>query len=109
KKDPLREHLPEFPKTNTLVVSVDDTYVIRHTGALIRGVTVSASPEWLVKALASVGQRSINSVVDTLNYVMLDMGQPSGAFDVGTMKEEGGVIQIDIRRAKAGEKIKVLT
>lgn len=107
--DPLRQPAPEFKTTDALVVTEDDEYVIRHTGALVRGVTVQPSPEWLKARLESVGQRSINNVVDILNFVLLDIGQPSGAFDVGKITPENGVIKIDIRRARSGEKIKVLT
>lgn len=109
KSDPLRAPIPEFPKTDTLMVTADPTYTLRHTGALVRGVTVGPSPEWLKSALESVGQRSINNVVDVLNYVLLDIGQPSGAFDLAKIKDDNGVVKVDIRRAKAGEKIKVLT
>lgn len=109
KSDPLRAPIPEFPKTDTLIVTADPAYTLRHTGALVRGVTVGPSPEWLKSALESVGQRSINNVVDVLNYVLLDIGQPSGAFDLAKIKDDNGVVKVDIRRAKAGEKIKVLT
>ncbi len=109
KEDPLRMPLPQFPKTNELVVTVDDTYVIRHTGALVRNVTVGPSPQWLTEALESMGQRSINNVVDVLNFVMLDVGQPSGAFDAGKIVSDNGTFRIDIRRAKNAEKIRVLT
>lgn len=109
KSDPLRAPIPEFPKTDTLMVTADPAYTLRHTGALVRGVTVGPSPEWLKSALESVGQRSINNVVDVLNYVLLDIGQPSGAFDLAKIKDDNGVVKVDIRRAKAGEKIKVLT
>lgn len=109
KVDPLREQIQDFPTTNELVVEADDSYVLRHTGALIRGVKVGPSPEWLQAALRAVGQRSINNVVDALNFVMFDIGQPSGAFDAGTLKLENGVVKIHIRRAKSGERITVLT
>ena len=41
--------------------------VNRFMGAVIRGVTVGPSPEWLVRRLESVGSRSINKVVDASN------------------------------------------
>lgn len=109
KSDPLRTPLPAWSSTDKLVVTADAAYVRRHVGAVIRGVTVSESPQWLKDALASVGQRSINNIVDTLNYVTLNIGQPAGAFDLATLTADNGVTKIDIRRAKAGEKIKVLT
>jgi phenylalanyl-tRNA synthetase beta chain len=109
KADPLRQEVPAFPKTNRLVVTADARYVLRHTGALIRGLSVGPSPAWLTERLESVGQRSINNVVDAMNYVMLDIGQPAGAFDVGKMKFDGEVLRIDIREAKAEEHIQILT
>ncbi len=109
KVDPLRTPIPTFPTTDKLVIYADEAYVLRHAGALVSGVTVGPSPDWLKTALEAVGQRSINNIVDVLNYVMLDMGQPAGAFDVGALKKDGGVVKIDIRRAKAGEKITILT
>lgn len=108
KRDPLRETLPEFTATDKLIVTGDPEYVVRHTGALVKGLKVGPSPSWLREALEAVGQRSINNVVDAMNFVMLDIGQPSGGFDLAKLKEEDGVVKIDIRRAKK-EKITVLT
>lgn len=109
KRDPLKDPLPTFPETQELSFTADPIYVTRHTGALVRGIKVGPSPEWLKNALEAVGQRSINNVVDAMNYVMFDMGQPSGAFDVGMMRKDGNTVRIDVRRARAGEKITILT
>lgn len=109
KRDPLRDPLPQWSSTDELIIEADPTYVVRHTGAIVRGVTVGVSPTWLSEALESVGQRSINNVVDILNYVTLDLGQPAGAFDIGKMNDAGGKVHVDIRKAKKGEKITVLT
>ena len=54
----------------------------RYTGRIVRNIRVGASPEWVVKHLASVGQRSINNIVDATNIVMYDCGQPCHAFDL---------------------------
>lgn len=109
KVDPLRTPLPTFQTTKELSIVTDPAYVRRHTGALIRGVKVGPSPAWLTDALESVGQRSINNVVDIMNYVMLNIGQPAGAFDLGALRSEGSQYKIEVRRAHAGERITVLT
>lgn len=109
KSDPLRDPLTPFPETDLLSVDVDATYVLRHTGALVKGVKVGPSPQWLKDALESVGQRSINNIVDATNYVMLDLGQPLHAFDAGKITRDGEVLRITIRESASGEKITLLT
>lgn len=76
----------------------------KYVGRVIRGVKVGPSPDWLVKALKSLGKKSINNVVDLTNYVLLELGQPSHAFDLDRIR--GG--KVIIRRAEAGEKLTTL-
>jgi len=59
-----------------------------------------ATPPWMKKYLMTCGIRSISPVVDALNYVMIEVGQPMHAFDAD--KVEGGII---VRKAFKGEKI----
>ncbi|MBY0538834.1 phenylalanine--tRNA ligase subunit beta [Patescibacteria group bacterium] len=108
-RDPLAEPLPEFPSTDTLRVNADPEYVNRHTAALVTGVTVGPSPEWLKNLLESVGQRSINNIVDISNFVMLNMGQPNHAFDADTISRVHGVTSVDIRKAVLNEKVTTLS
>lgn len=49
------------------------------------------SPRWLVDNLQSAGMRSINPVVDITNFVMLETGQPSHAYDAGKVQGSLGV------------------
>lgn len=108
--DPLALPAPEFPKTGELAVTVCDTEACpRYMAALVRDVKVGPSPDWLRAALESVGQRSINNVVDATNYVMLDLGQPLHAFDAEKIAQKDGQYVIDVRRTLEGEKITVLT
>src|SRR5207237_4256555 len=64
----------------------------------IENVKVGPSPQWLRAKIESVGIRSINNVVDISNFVMLELGQPTHAFDAEKLK--GG---INVRLARAGE------
>lgn len=75
----------------------------RYIGVRVDGVTVGASPKWLTEKLASVGQRSINNIVDLTNFILFDLGQPMHAFDAE--KVAGG---ITVRLAKADEKMTTL-
>ena len=42
----------------------------RYTARVLRGVQVGASPDWLVRRLATLGIASVNNIVDATNYVM---------------------------------------
>ena len=87
----------------TLVNTVPDRCPL-FTARLIRGVTVGPSPEWLVRALESVGQRSINNIVDITNFITLELGNPCHVFDHA--KLAGG--RLEVRPAAKGERIKTL-
>ena len=72
----------------------------RYLAAYVSEVKIGPSPEWLKNNLETCGLRSINNVVDIMNYVMLEIGQPLHAFDAD--KVSGGLIA---RRAKNKESI----
>jgi phenylalanyl-tRNA synthetase beta chain len=76
----------------------------RFHAALVRGVRVGPSPEWLRRRLDSVGVRSINNVVDATNWVMLELNQPMHAYDAAKL-HWGKLI---VRRAVAGERLVTL-
>src|SRR5713101_2724167 len=69
----------------------------------IDNVKVGPSPEWLRAKIEGVGMRSINNMVDVSNFVMLELGQPTHAFDADKLK--GG---INVRLARDGEKFLAL-
>ncbi len=76
----------------------------RLLAAVIRGVKVGPSPDWLARRLESVGSRSINNVVDATNYVMLELNQPMHAYDIARLRGPSVVV----RRARAGESVVTL-
>ena len=73
------------------------------SGRRIDNVKVGPSPQWLRAKIESVGIRSINNIVDISNFVMLELGQPTHAFDADKLK--GG---INVRLARDGEKFLAL-
>ena len=69
----------------------------------IDNVKVGPSPQWLRAKLESVGSRSINNIVDISNFVMLELGQPTHAFDADKLKGS-----INVRPAREDEKFLAL-
>jgi phenylalanyl-tRNA synthetase beta chain len=59
------------------------------------GVVSKPSPLWLQRILASEGVRSINSVVDIGNYVMLLTGQPLNLYDLDKLPTKELVVKDD--------------
>lgn len=65
---------------------------------------------WEDTMLAKAGMRSIDSIVDATNYLMLLTGQPLHAFDYDKFVKVGGSKkpEIGVRLAKKGEKLLLL-
>jgi len=88
-----------------LHVRVDDAADCPQYGAaVITGLTVGPSPEWLKACVESVGGRSINNIVDATNYLLHGFGQPVHAFDARMLAGD----TIIVRRATPGETLVTL-
>lgn len=83
---------------------VDTQLCGRFTARVLDGISIAPSPSWMQHRLNQAGMRPINNVVDVSNYVMLELGQPSHAFDLD--KVEGG--KLVVRSARDGEQITTL-
>lgn len=92
---------------------------LRYTARAIVDVKVSSSPKWIQERLKIGGLRPINNIVDVVNYVMLETGQPLHAFDydkISGFKTQNpkskiktqNLKKIIVRLAKNNEKIVTL-
>ncbi len=98
-----RNDLPE--STSVGLVSIDAPDLCpRFTARLLKNVKIGPSPDWLVRRLESIGERSINNVADVTNFVMHELGQPMHAFDFD--KLDGN--SIIVRKANPKEKLVTL-
>jgi phenylalanyl-tRNA synthetase beta chain len=94
-----------FPKENPIRIQVDEPSLCpRYSGLYIQDVKVGPSPAWLKQKLESIGQKSINNIVDITNFVLHETGQPLHAFDAETIQGQTVVV----RKAKAGDKFVTL-
>lgn len=105
------------PAINPVTATINDTFPVRiegqptdsvacskFVGRVVRGIRPNAvSPFWMQERLRRAGLRPISAVVDITNYVMLELGAPMHAYDLGRLN--GG---INVRFAKQGEKLKLL-
>ncbi|KPQ30226.1 phenylalanine--tRNA ligase subunit beta [Halomonas sp. HL-93] len=101
------------PEITAVPATIDDTFAVdieatqqcpRYLGRVINNVDVTAeTPLWMVERLRRSGVRSIDSVVDVTNYVMLELGQPMHAFDRDNLS--GGIV---VRMARPGESLTLL-
>ena len=76
----------------------------RYLGRVIEGVNAAAkTPLWMAERLRRSGVRPVSLLVDITQYVMLELGQPMHAYDLGTLQGS-----IAVRRSRAGETLKLL-
>ena len=101
------------PETPVVTAVIDDSFpfsiqagsgCIRFAGRVLREVNCAAeTPLWMVEKLRRSGIRSISPVVDITAFVMLELGQPTHAYDLD--KLQGA---IEARNAAQGEKVVLL-
>jgi len=102
--DPEQAKQKKTKNNGTIRINIIDKDLCpRYTGRVLRNVKINSSPAWLSDRLTAIGQKPVNNIVDIINYVLFETGQPMHAFDLD--KISGAVI---VRRAKKGETIKTI-
>ncbi len=94
----------EKASSRATVVIEDQESCIRYVGRVFEDVHVKESPKWMQKRLELCGIRALNIMADLTNYVLLETGQPTHAFDLDTLSENS----IVVRRARPEETLMTL-
>ena len=104
---PLAFTVSEVSRRTAGAVSIeiaDPSGCARYCARVIEGVRVGPSPDWLALRLEAVEVRAINNIADVTNYVLMELGHPLHAFDLGRLHGR----RIIVRRAEANEKLRTL-
>ena len=76
----------------------------RYIAGTMKNLTVGPSPKWLADYLKSVGQKSINNLVDISNFMLLEIGHPTHVFDLNKLSKP----TIEVKWAKKDENFHAL-
>lgn len=87
-------------KTDFEIIIENTEACPRFCGLEIQGVTVQESPDWLKKALLSIGLNPINNIVDITNYICHTLGQPMHAFDADEVTGKKIVLRVPEKGTK---------
>jgi len=103
-KNPVRALSNISVKNNSVKIKIEEPVLCsRYSARVFDLKSVGDSSAETKKILRTCGINSVNSVVDIMNLVMLETGQPLHSFDAGKVKGD-----IHVRRARKGEKIETL-
>ncbi len=95
--------------TDTLQIKINEHQACPlYCGRIVKNIDARAqTPTWMLQCLIRAGLRSINPVVDIINYAMLETGQPMHAFDLAKIGA-GTEQKICVRYANADEHLLLL-
>lgn len=105
KEKDVKEDLSYFDRSvpSVSVAIEDPSRCTRFISVRIDNVVVGESPKWLKERLESIGQRSINNIVDITNYVQFSLNKPMHAYDARSIKGT-----LSARLAREGEELMTL-
>lgn len=102
-----------LPELTAVSPSIDDELEVhlfageacaRYCGRVIRNINPNATtPVWMAERLRRSGIRLVHPVVDVMNYIMIELGQPMHAFDLAQLT---GSVQV--RLATQTEQLELL-
>ena len=102
---PIIPKLPTTGRAESFPIDIAEPHLCaRYTARAVSGIHIEKSPRYIAERLLIEDHHGINNVADATNYVLMELGHPTHAFDLDLL--EGG--QIVVRLARRGEKLKTL-
>ena len=92
------------PAAQALEVTIEAPDLCPRFSARLLDVRLGPSPAFIRDRLEQVGVRPLHNVVDLTNYVMMEMGHPSHAFDHARVPQG----RLHVRWAREGEGLRTL-
>ncbi|MDQ3239029.1 MAG: phenylalanine--tRNA ligase subunit beta [bacterium] len=91
-------------KYNIKANVLEKSKCLRFCAVAFDNFKIAQSPVWLRQRLVRAGVRPVNNLVDISNYVMLEIGQPTHAYDAKYIKD----YSFKIRNAKDNDVLQTL-
>jgi len=85
------------------VLVQDSNECPRYIATVIDDISNGPSPEWMQNNLRSIGLKPQNLIVDTTNFVLWEIGQPTHAFDAEAISRS-----LAVRNSRKAEKMQTL-
>ena len=83
---------------------IDLDYCPRYSGILIKNIIVQKSPNWLINKLYSINVNAVNNIIDIINFVLHETGQPLHVFDYDKIYKK----KIIVKKVKKNTKFLLL-
>ena len=94
----------EIRKSSKLLNKIDNKIAPVYSGLVLNNFNNTIkTPLFISSKLRACGISRINFIVDLINFIMIDIGQPMHAFDIDKLSG-----QINVRNSKKGETIRCL-
>ena len=94
----------EAASSRASVEILDPDLCPRYSARVLLDVEITPSSDWMRKRLQLCGLRAINNIADLTNYVLLETGHPTHAFDLDLLDQA----KIVVRRGAKGEELRTL-
>lgn len=96
--------VPKIKNNLNFKVINNEKLIHKMMGIVLTDIQNWESPKFIKERLEAAGIRSLNSVIDITNYVMIEVGHPTHAFDYDKIKNKKFIV----RESKNGEKVVTL-